>query len=240
MDGVELRKKIDETLEPLRPITWGVCDMDPSLPLPYKKGLVVTVPYSHKITLEDFSDPFLRSLQAGCKGRIDVILKQLTGLFHSLGIDYTFAPHSGNSQEFEDRMTEAYNVKEAARCAGLGWIGKSTLLVTREFGPRLSIILILLNEDLKADKPVEKSSCGECDRCSRNCPFQAIKNTIWKPKLPRLEQLDYITCSHSRLAMFDKVGRKIGCGKCIASCPNGNLYQNGSLKFIEHPTFQDR
>jgi NAD-dependent dihydropyrimidine dehydrogenase PreA subunit len=223
LDGIELRKKIDETLEPLRPLLWGVCDMDQAQPYSYGKVLTIGVPFSHMITLEEYSEPFLRSLHMGIKKRMKHVAEKLSALFQSLGADFII-PGPGEIEAgeiFEKRMTATFSTKEAGRMAGLGWIGKNNLLVTKEFGPRLHMLTILLNEPLTADKPIERSYCGACDRCYRNCPFHALKNKLWEPRMPREEQIDYVTCSHSRLAIFERLGRKIACAKCIASCPNG-------------------
>jgi epoxyqueuosine reductase QueG len=221
MDGTLLRQRIDETLEPLRPLKWGVCDADFSLDRRYAKALVIAVPYSHMITLDDYTEPFHRNLQMGTGAKSGRVRKQITELFRSLEIDFAVPPYHEFAEEFEVLMTESFSTKEAARLAGLGWIGKSNLLITKEFGPRLHIAVFLLNEPLEADTPVDRSYCGNCDRCFRNCPFQALKNKIWTPGIPREEQVDYVKCSHSRLKTVGSIGRKIGCAKCIASCPNG-------------------
>jgi epoxyqueuosine reductase QueG len=159
----------------------------------------------------------------GIKKRIKHVTDTLKELFHSLGVDFTI-PGPGPmelGEIFEKLLTADFSTKEAGRLAGLGWIGKNNLLVTKEFGPRLHMAVIMLNEPLVADKPVEQSSCGSCDRCFSNCPFHALKNKLWKPRMPREEQIDYLTCSHFRLDLFEGLGRKIACARCMASCPYG-------------------
>ena len=60
--------------------------------------------------------------------------------------------------------------KTVATRAGLGWIGRNALLVTREFGPALRFSSILTDAPLEAAKPVDESSCGDCGECVRYCP----------------------------------------------------------------------
>jgi epoxyqueuosine reductase QueG len=81
--------------------------------------------------------------------------------------------------------------------------------------------VFLVNDPLEADKPVEQSFCGSCEQCSKNCAFQVLHNQLWHPGITREEQVDYIKCSHARLAAYEKIGRKIACGKCVVACPHG-------------------
>lgn len=60
-----------------------------------------------------------------------------------------------------------------AREAGLGWIGKNSLLLTKEHGSYFFISVILLNIELEPDYPINEY-CGNCTRCIEACPTQAI------------------------------------------------------------------
>ncbi|GHV94546.1 hypothetical protein AGMMS50293_08660 [Spirochaetia bacterium] len=221
MTNQELRQKIDETLAPFAPIPWGIARLSEELPLPYEKAFVAIIPFSHMIRLDEYTEPFLRSLQLGAVQRRRQVLKAVRGLFDSLNLEYKNPPHTEAGEVFEKTMTEIYSTKDAARRAGLGWIGKSNLLVTKEFGPRLTMAELLINGPLEPDAPIEKSFCGNCDRCSKNCAFQVIHNRDWVPETRREDQVDYIGCSLSRLAYVPKIGRKLACGKCITVCPWG-------------------
>ena len=72
--------------------------------------------------------------------------------------------------------------KKIAILAGLGWIGKSNLLVTKEYGSALCMCTILTNAPL----PIENQSiimpkCGECTVCKDICPTGAIHGSTWEP-----------------------------------------------------------
>ena len=90
------------------------------------------------------------------------------------------------AKRLEERLTAAggfaranvsYPAKEAAVRAGLGRIGKNSLLITPEFGTR--VVIILLATDIACD-PIEKETCEEgmgclgCGRCAAACPSGAM------------------------------------------------------------------
>jgi len=63
-------------------------------------------------------------------------------------------------------LTYDISHKMAATRAGLGWIGKTDLLISKDFGPRLRLVTILLDKDPGCvAKPIEKSKCGNCSIC---------------------------------------------------------------------------
>ncbi len=63
--------------------------------------------------------------------------------------------------------------KELAQRAGLGWIGKNTLLITEEFGSWVFLGEILLDIEIEPDSP-EKNKCRDCNLCIESCPSQAL------------------------------------------------------------------
>jgi len=69
--------------------------------------------------------------------------------------------------------------KELAQRAGLGWIGKNTLLITEEFGSWVFLGEILLDIEIEPDLP-EKNKCEDCNLCVESCPSQALitSNTL--------------------------------------------------------------
>tara|TARA_Y100000589_G_scaffold330826_1_gene381789 strand:+ start:179 stop:1105 length:927 start_codon:yes stop_codon:yes gene_type:complete len=63
--------------------------------------------------------------------------------------------------------------KAWAEESGLGWIGKNSNLINKEYGSWLSLGFMILNKELIPDKP-SQSLCGQCDKCIGKCPTQAI------------------------------------------------------------------
>lgn len=118
--------------------------------------------------------------------------------------------------------------KTVATRAGLGWIGKSALLVTEEYGSMVRISSILTDAPLTVADPVNKSRCGGCMVCRDACPAGAIYGRLWEPSLWRDELFDFQKC---RTAMQERAIEGIGekddiCGKCIEVCPYTRRYLN--------------
>ncbi|MBW1720479.1 MAG: epoxyqueuosine reductase [Deltaproteobacteria bacterium] len=115
----------------------------------------------------------------------------------------------------------AVSHKAVARVAGLGWQGKSLLLVTPQYGPRVRLVTVLTQAPLDPDSPLE-NRCGECNNCRDACPAEAIKgvNTEHHYK-DREEALFFSRCvdqTVNRFAKLPGIGTPI-CGICIKVCP---------------------
>ncbi len=116
--------------------------------------------------------------------------------------------------------------KTVATCSGLGWIGKSGLLINREYGSKLTWATVLTDAPLEADKPITHSECGDCDLCVRHCPSGAIKGRLWSTGEPMRELVAYEKCRSLKKKRTPLNG-KPNCGLCSAICPYS---RNGLLK----------
>jgi epoxyqueuosine reductase QueG len=123
-----------------------------------------------------------------------------------------------------DRTTlrDFFPHKTGATLAGLGWIGKSALLVTPRLGPGVRLATVLTNAPLPAGSPVTASRCGTCRRCVTACPAGALTNTLWSSGTPREELVDPFACQRQcrEFMATHRLSHTI-CGICVAACPFG-------------------
>jgi epoxyqueuosine reductase QueG len=114
----------------------------------------------------------------------------------------------------------AFPHKTAATRAGLGWIGKSALLITKEFGPRIRLVTILTDYPLDPNLPIEKSSCDDCHECVDICPSQAIKGKSWQLGVARNGLMDADLCYKITRANKRILNASV-CGRCVSVCQFG-------------------
>ncbi|MDI6704445.1 MAG: hypothetical protein QME40_07235 [bacterium] len=104
-----------------------------------------------------------------------------------------------------------FSHKLIAYYAGLGWIGRSSLIVNPHLGSRIRFASVLTNLPLKVDEQVE-TGCSDCVECVKACPCGAIKASF--------EQFDKETCL-AKLRSFAKAegfGTQYICGICVKVC----------------------
>lgn len=116
--------------------------------------------------------------------------------------------------------------KTVATRAGLGWIGKNGLLVNPQYGCAIRISSLLTNAPLKCDEPVNRSLCGGCSLCIKNCPAQALKGALWEAGMQREEIVDVKKCYKKQVEiMSESTGIETDlCGKCFAVCAYTQRY----------------
>lgn len=114
--------------------------------------------------------------------------------------------------------------KMVATRAGLGWIGKTDLLVTRRFGTRARLASILLADPaIAAGTACAESLCGSCRRCVESCPAAAATGLAWRAGMEREEFFDAHACRRNCLAVSERMLQETIsiCGICVAVCPRG-------------------
>lgn len=112
-----------------------------------------------------------------------------------------------------------FSHKLAAHLAGLGWIGKSCLLVTPEVGPRVRWASVLTDAPLEAGQPMAVR-CGECSECVQACPAQAFTGRDFRTDEPRELRFDVTKCYEYQRQDRKGMG-SILCGVCVYICPHG-------------------
>ena len=109
--------------------------------------------------------------------------------------------------------------KPLAEAAGIGWQGKHTVLVSREFGSWLFLGAIFTSAELPADAPHEES-CGSCRRCLDICPTNAFPAPFQLDARRCLAYLNIELKGPIPLEFRAAMGNRIyGCDDCLAVCP---------------------
>lgn len=120
--------------------------------------------------------------------------------------------------DFFDQTTKTTPLphKKVAILAGLGWIGKSNLLITKEYGSGFCMCTVLTNAPLPTENPsIMMPKCGECVVCKKVCPAKVIHGTTWEPGIDRDFIVDVYNCA--------------GCLKCLVNCPWTQNYMKNNI-----------
>ncbi len=150
----------------------------------------------------------------------DLIKKHLKALARWL-----VATSGGEVKVFVDTATVME--KPLAQAAGLGWQGKHTNLVSREFGSWLFLGAIFTTLDLPRDD-ADTDHCGSCQACLDICPTAAFPAPY---KLDARRCISYLTIEHKAPIPHEfrkAIGNRIyGCDDCLAVCPWNKFAQAG-------------
>lgn len=154
---------------------------------------------------------------------------QLTKISHkgeryikSLGYDAFALTMKRNECDME-KLLSILPYKTIATKAGLGWIGRSALFVTPEYGSAVALGAILTDMPLEHDMPITDSECDDCTNCQEACPVGAINPQKWNDRLNREDIIDIETCGEYIIEQY-KAG--LGCTKCMSECKLTQEYLN--------------
>lgn len=223
----KLSRLMDEIIARHPGSMWGACSLEGSLfEGKYKHCVVFLTGYEDRMTLEAYNEAKFFTSHIASHKRFAMVKKDV---YESLDVAKIGFYLPLLFTDYEESVTHSINYKAAARLAGLGWIGKSSLLVVPFCGPRLNPSVFLTDEDVPHGTPINKSYCGECTRCVDNCLFKVINGVTWEPGITRGDQLEYLTCHIGRSRARKVLNRKLACGKCMLACPVGTPEWNGEL-----------
>ena len=123
-----------------------------------------------------------------------------------------------------------------AQEAGLGWQGKHTNLISKDYGSWLFLGEVILDIELNYDPPFEEDLCGSCTACIDACPTMALDEYV----LDSQKCISYLTIEHRGpfpVEYQDQLhGWMYGCDICQEVCPWNQKFQKNS----NEPAFQPR
>ena len=197
---------------------WGVASNEPRLPLSPDLPIAISMMMRldplvvrglrHGPT-EDYEEEYLRlnvALDDATQTLVDVLE------FRGHAAARVVATHGGTGNG-----EPPFPHKSAATRAGLGWIGKTALFVSPEFGPAVRLATVFTDLELPTGEPVTESLCARCTECVDACPAGCGKDVLWRPGMARELLFDAGACRH-QMSLFSVVDSQI-CGICIAACP---------------------
>ncbi len=162
------------------------------------------------------------------------VLAELSNKLQAHHIDHTIIRPTVSSEELTDEhyktLTHDFSHKMAATRAGLGWIGKTDLLISKSFGPRLRLASILIKSALPVtSKACTESRCGSCSICVDACPAHAATGALWNTAMKRDNFFNAFKCMDKCRELANRQINKNEsiCGICISVCPLGKHHERG-------------
>jgi epoxyqueuosine reductase len=152
------------------------------------------------------------------KGKLKELASKIGARGRELGLEFSVKVFVDTAPVMEKPLAEQ---------AGLGWQGRHTNLVSRDFGSWLFLSEIFLDIALPPDEP-ERDHCGSCRACLDACPTNAFPAPY---QLDARRCISYLTIEHAGPiphAFRRAIGNRIyGCDDCLAVCPWNKFASEG-------------
>ena len=144
-------------------------------------------------------------------GEMDKIGYKLARFLERQGFRAYHQPYSGGGTD-RRYILGFFSLKHAAQQAGLAAFGRSSLIITPEYGPRVRLTGIVTNAALEPDQPYEGDFCADCPQmCIETCPVSALQS----PAGEHPYEIDKFRCQQY-------LSTKTTCSICLQACPIGN------------------
>lgn len=197
---------------------------------PYRYAIVIGKRLDDAIIdeIENGPTPVYYELYKSTNDELNLITAKITRFLEQNAIPCvqikSTVAESDIPEDFAKTLRMNFSHKMAATRAGLGWIGKTDLLVSERFGPRIRLATVLTNYQFdELGIPTTESQCGKCDICVESCPGQAANGRLWDVSLDRDEFYDAFKCRDAcRKLSLERLDKKVSlCGICVSICPFG-------------------
>lgn len=219
-DMTELKADLFQLLEEAGAQLMGVADLSGIVEGEMKTGISVAVAVPKNIVKDLQRAPTREYYDAyyALNSKLDKIVECGAEFLKKNG--YQAYANTTKAVKQNEKWCTPLPYKTVATRAGLGWIGKNCLLVTKKYGSGVRLSSLLTNAPLPADTPVNESRCGGCMVCVKKCPAQALTGVLWNPKTKREELFCKEECKKMQIQrMKQATGIETDlCGLCFAVC----------------------
>ena len=145
---------------------------------------------------------------------IDSLCERLVIKIIGMGYNAAAIPASQSVDEYSGIFPH----KTAAIKAGLGYIGKSALFISNDYGPMIRLGTVFTDMPVPFREEKQKDRCEDCNICMIKCPAMAISGKPYAEGMKREEIFDAAACSEYMKREFQKIGRGAVCGICMRYC----------------------
>jgi epoxyqueuosine reductase len=149
--------------------------------------------------------------------RLDLLTSRIAGLLQNEG--HKAMPIAASERYDSERICAVFSHKLAAHLAGLGWIGKSCLLITPQAGPRVRWASVLTDAPLQSTGQPMPEKCGSCSECVDICPVGAFTGQPFHEDEPRSVRYDARKCQEYQAVGDGDADFRV-CGLCVYVCPH--------------------
>jgi epoxyqueuosine reductase len=139
-------------------------------------------------------------------GRLNKAIYELADLFRKEGYRSLPLPAVGCPVD-ERSLSALFSYKHAGELSGLGTIGRHSLLITPQYGPRVRLACLLTEIALESSPLEQRDYCVDCDVCIRECPSKALE----VPGQGQAYSMNKFACRIYRQA-------GLTCGVCVKVC----------------------
>jgi epoxyqueuosine reductase len=150
--------------------------------------------------------------------RLDIAASEVAWFLQRAGNQAFPVPASKRADD--ERICASFSHKLGAHLSGLGWIGKSCLLVTPDHGPRVRWVTVLTDAPLHPTGEPMQDRCGDCTQCVDICPLHAFTGKQFISDEPREVRYKADLCDRY-LGSMESQGDLRVCGLCLYVCPFG-------------------
>jgi epoxyqueuosine reductase len=154
--------------------------------------------------------------------RLDQIASQVVERVQTAGFTALAVRASHNVDQ--NRHYGIFSHKMAAYLAGLGWIGKSSLLITPEMGPRIRWATVLTDAPLAETGQPADERCGACVKCVNTCPAGAFTGRAFQVAEHRDMRFSAKKCAAYMIGRRQEFDYAVLCGLCVSVCPHGKRH----------------